>query len=514
VIKLNKGIAYLIGAGPGDYKLITLKGMECIKKADVLLYDRLVSDKLLSFASEDAELIFVGKSPDNHAYSQEEINKLLVKKALEGKTIVRLKGGDPFVFGRGSEEALALKEAGIYFEIIPGVTSAIAVPAYAGIPVTHRKTSSSLHIITGHEDPEKDDTNLNYQVLAKLEGTLVFLMGIQNLKEICSSLILHGQPEDRPVAVIMNGTTSRQRKVFGTLKNIHEILIEQRITNPSVVVVGDVVGLSETLSWFENKPLFGKRILVTRTRQQVSSLTQKIEELGGEVIEFPTIQIVQPDSFDEIDGALGEIEKYQWIIFTSVNGVNSFFNRLKKLDFDIRLLYNARICAIGSVTAKTLEDMGFNIEYVPEVFKAEELVEGLKNKIMIGDRVLLPRADIGGTILVDELNKLGAEIDDIHVYKTVISKQSRDQLQKNLENNIDIITFTSSSTVNNFIQILGKDNLPDLSGIKFAAIGPVTEETAHKAGLKIDILAEDYTIDGLVSAIVKHVIKGEIKTND
>ena len=507
-------MVYLIGAGPGDYKLITLKGLECIKKADVILYDRLASDKLLSFAREDKELIFVGKAPDNHAYSQEEINKLLVEKALEGKTIARLKGGDPFVFGRGGEEALALKEVGIYYEIIPGVTSAIAVPAYAGIPVTHRRVSSSLHIITGHEEPGKDQNTLDYQVLAKLDGTLVFLMGIKNIREICNSLMLHGQPENKPVAVIMNGTTSNQRKVFGTLKNIHEIITEQRITNPSVMVVGDVVGLSEALSWFENKPLFGKKILVTRTRQQASSLTQKIEELGGEAIEFPTIEIVHPNSFDDIDGALGEIEKYQWIIFTSVNGVNSFFQRMKKLDFDIRLLHHARLCAIGPVTAKTLEDMGFNIEYVPEVFKAEELAEGLKNKIAKGDRVLLPRADIAREILVDELNKLGAEVDNIHVYKTIIPEQSSDQLQKNLENNIDVITFTSSSTVNNFIEILGKDNLAQLSGIKLAAIGPVTEETAHKAGLKIDILAEDYTIDGLVSAIVEHVLREENKNND
>ena len=502
---METGKVYLIGAGPGDYKLITLKGLECIEKADVILYDRLINDSLLRYAREDAELIFVGKAPYNHAYSQEEINQLLIEKASEGKSIARLKGGDPFVFGRGGEEALALYEHGIKFEIIPGVTSAIAVPAYAGIPVTHRKISSSLHIITGHEDPEKDECTVNYEVLAKLEGTLVFLMGINNIGVICENLMLYGLPEDKPAAVIMRGTTGKQKMVKGTLKNIHQKVKDHELTNPSIIIVGDVIHLSEALSWYENKPLFGKRVLVTRTREQASILSQKIESLGGEVFEFPTIQILQPENFNEIDGAIGEMEKYQWVIFTSVNGVNAFFDRMKKLDFDIRLLHRAKICAIGPVTAKVLEDMGFTVEYLPQEYRAEAIIEGLKDKISKGDHILLPRADIAREVLQEELTKLGARVDSIHVYRTVVPEENQQHLQQLIKTqSIDIITFTSSSTVSNFVEILGENNLAFLDKVKVAVIGPITEETARKAGLHVDILAEEYTIDGLVSAILKY----------
>lgn len=493
---------YLVGAGPGDYKLITLKGLECIQKADVILYDRLIGDKLLDYRKENAELIYVGKAPDRHAYSQEEINELLVEKAKEGKIVTRLKGGDPFVFGRGGEEAQALRAENISFEIIPGITSAIAVPAYGGIPVTHRNVSTSFHVITGNEDPTKEENSVNYEALAKLEGTLIFLMGMKNIREICTNLIKYGQRKDRPVAVIMNGTTTKQRVAKGTLQDIHEKIKEKNITNPAIIIVGEVVNLSEIISWYENKPLFGKKILVTRTRQQASSLVQKIEELGGEAIEFPTIEIQAPESFDEIDRAIGEIEKYQWIIFTSRNGVEAFFNRMKKLSFDVRLLKDAKLCAVGPVTAKALTDMGFNIEYMPEEYKAEDMVEGLKDRIKQGDQILLPRANIGRELLVNELEKLGALVDNIHVYNTAISKESQNTLLEQLKDqSIHIITFTSSSTVKNFIEILGQENISLLEGIKIAAIGPITQETAKELGLHVDIMAKEYTIDGLVQAM-------------
>ncbi|MFZ5969798.1 MAG: uroporphyrinogen-III C-methyltransferase [Bacillota bacterium] len=499
---MEYGKVFLIGAGPGDYKLITLKGLECIQTADVILYDRLAGEKLLEFAREDAERIFVGKAPDCHAYKQEEINQLLVSKAKEGKVVARLKGGDPFVFGRGGEEALELMEHGIEYEIVPGVTSAVSVPAYAGIPVTHRNVSSSFHVITGHEDPLKEDQSINYEALAKVEGTLIFLMGVNNIDKICSNLTKYRQSVDRPAAVIMRGTTAHQKMVKGNLGNIAALVKEHQIENPAIIIVGEVVELSDQLHWLEKRPLFGKKILVTRTRQQASYLSRRIEELGGEAIEFATIKIENPDTFDEIDKAIGEIEKYDWVVFTSVNGVHAFFDRMKKLDFDIRLLYKAKLCAIGPTTAKNLEDMGFTVEYVPEEFRAEGIVEGLKGKIRSGDKVLLPRADIARELLIDELIKMGAQVDNVHVYRTVVPEQDRERLTTLLkEGNLDMITFTSSSTVRNFIQILGGENVELLKDIKLAAIGPITESTALELGLTITIQAEEYTIDGLVTAI-------------
>ncbi len=499
------GKVYLIGAGPGDYKLITMKGLEYIQKADVILYDRLASEKLLSYGREDAELIYVGKAPDHHTYTQEEINQLLVDKAKEGKTVARLKGGDPFVFGRGGEEALELVKHHIKFEIVPGITSAISVPAYAGIPVTHRNVSASFHVITGNEDPTKDEKSLDYEALAKVEGTLVFLMGVRNIEKICTSLMNYGQRGDRPVAVIHKGTTLEHRVLKGTLATISDLVKETGFLNPSIIIVGEVVNLSEELSWFENKPLFGKRVLVTRTRQQASSLSEKIEDLGGEATEFATIKIEKPESYDEIDKAMGEIQKYDWIIFTSVNGVHAFFDRMKKLDFDIRLLHKARLCAIGPSTAKALDDMGFNIEFVPAEYRAEAIVEGLRDKIQPGQHVLLPRADIGREVLISEIEKMGARVDNIHVYRTVVPEQDRNKLMTILkETQIDVITFTSASTVKNFLQILGEENKGLLENISLAVIGPITEETMVQYGLKADIQAVEYTIDGLVTAITKH----------
>jgi uroporphyrinogen III methyltransferase/synthase len=356
------GKVYLVGAGPGNYKLITLRGLEAIKKADVILYDRLANPKLLKYAGKDAQLIYVGKAPNAHTYTQEEISKLILNKALEGKVVARLKGGDPFVFGRGGEEASLLAENGIEFEIVPGITSAISVPAYSGIPVTHRNVSSSFHVITGHEDPTKEDKSLDYEVLAKLKGTLIFLMGIKNIGDICNKLISNGQSPDRPVAVIRRGTTVEQRILKGTLKDIANRVKENNFKNPAIIIVGEVVNLADTLSWFDKKPLFGKKVLVTRTRQQASKLSEKIEELGGEAIEFPTIEIIENDKYDDMDRAINEIGKYRWIIFTSANGVKFFFKRLRELGSDVRALYNAMLCAIGPATAKALEDMGLRVD--------------------------------------------------------------------------------------------------------------------------------------------------------
>lgn len=498
------GKVYLVGAGPGDYKLITLKGLECIRKADVVLYDRLINPKLLKYAKRDAEIIYVGKAPNAHTYSQEEISQLILNKALEGNVVTRLKGGDPFVFGRGGEEGLLLNENNVDFEIVPGITSAISVPAYAGIPVTHRNISSSFHVITGHEDPTKEETSLNYEALGKLNGTLIFLMGIKNIEKICKNLIENGQPAQKPVAVIRKGTTAEQEVLTGTLENIAEKVKESGLRNPAIILVGEVVNLSKALSWINKRALFGKKVLVTRTRLQASKLSEKIEELGGEAIEFPTIEIIPNDDYTKIDKAIGEIEKYKWIIFTSVNGVKYFFDRMKKLRFDVRMLKEAKLCAIGPATANKLSQMGLIVEYVPEEYKAESIVEVLRDKIEEGDNVLLPRANIARKVLEEELIKLGANVDNVDIYKTIIPEHERGELVNVLKNQkVDIITFTSSSTAKNFFKILGKENLNLLANTLVAAIGPITAQTAKKLGIKVDIEAKEYTIDGLVDAIVK-----------
>ncbi len=499
------GKVYLVGAGPGDYRLITLKGIDAIKKADVILYDRLANPKLLDYGRDGAELIYVGKAPNAHTLNQEEISRLILDKALEGKIVTRLKGGDPFVFGRGGEEAALLFENNVEFEIVPGITSAISVPAYAGIPVTHRNVSSSFHIITGHEDPTKEDKSLDYEVLGKLNGTLIFLMGIKNIGNICTNLIKNGQSPNRPVAVIRRGTTSEQDILKGTLETIETRVKETGFKNPAIIIVGEVVNLSEELAWFTKKPLFGKRVLVTRTRKQASKLSKLIEDLGGEAIEFPTIKIVENED-KSIDEYLKSVENYKWIIFTSVNGVKYFFERLKELKIDIRKIHGASLCAIGPATKDELTSRGFIVDHVPVEYRAEAIVDILKDKISAGDNILLPRADIARTLLSEELVKLGANVDNISIYKTVIPEENRNDLEDILINqNIDIITFTSSSTAKNFYKILGEDNLKTIEDKTIAAIGPITGQTVKELGLKLDIEASDYSIPGLVDAILEYM---------
>ncbi|MCL4441304.1 MAG: uroporphyrinogen-III C-methyltransferase, partial [Firmicutes bacterium] len=390
----TKGFVYLVGAGPGDPGLITVKGLNCIRKADVLVYDRLASPRLLTYARPEAERIYVGKSPDRHAMVQEEINQLLVDKAKEGKVVTRLKGGDPFVFGRGGEEAELLVENHIPFEVVSGITSAISVPAYAGIPVTHRGYTSTLAIITGNEDPSKDDSSIAWDKIATGAGTLVFLMGMGNLPGICARLMEFGRPPETPVALIRWGTRPEQRTITGTLENIHQRATEANFKNPAVIVVGEVVKLRDKLAWFENRPLFGRRVIVTRSREQASVLSSAIEALGGEAWEFPTIQIAPPEDFTPLDKAITDVRSYRWIIFTSVNGVKMFFDRMRENKKDIRDLSDVRLCAIGPRTKEELEMRGLMVDYVPGEYRAEEIVEGLRGKVLPGDRVLLPRADI------------------------------------------------------------------------------------------------------------------------
>lgn len=504
---MSKGKVYLIGAGPGDIGLITVKGLECLKKADVIVYDRLANPRLLSYKRNDCELIYVGKSPDRHTLTQDEINQVLVDEGLKGKNVVRLKGGDPYVFGRGGEEGEVLRAAGIEFEVVPGITSAISVPCYAGIPVTHRDFTSTFTVITGHEDPTKEDSSINWPRLATDPGTLIFLMGVGNLSKIVGQLTKYGKDPATPIALIRWGTRPEQQVVTGTLDNIIEEVAKAKLTSPAIIIVGKVVTLRDTLSWFEQKPLFGKRILVTRAREQASVLSEKLEALGAEAWEYPTIAIKEPADSALLDKAISEAGTYDWMIFTSANGVHAFFKRLKALKLDIRSLGAVKICAIGPKTKELLEDKGLQVAVMPEVFRAEAVAEALKPLVKAGEKVLLPRADIARDVLVTTLKEMGLEVNEVIAYETVAADTDDNFLIEKMEQKgIHVVTFTSSSTVRNFMKLIGgrKDLL---NGVTIAAIGPVTAETAEKLGLKADIVADEYTIDGLVQALVKYYQK-------
>lgn len=506
---MTKGKVYLIGAGPGDIKLITVKGLECIQEADVIVYDRLANPRLLSYRRPDAELIYVGKSPDRHTLTQDEINQVLVEEGLKGKVVARLKGGDPYVFGRGGEEGEELRKAGIPFEEVPGITSAISVPAYAGIPITHRNFTSTFTVITGNEDPTKENSKVNWARLASDPGTLVFLMGVGNLPQIVEQLVQNGKDDQTPVALIRWGTRPEQQVVTGVLANIVDEVQKAGLTSPAIIIIGEVVTMRETLRWFEDKPLFGKRILVTRSREQASELSEKLERLGAEAWEYPTIKIKEPDDLAALDAAVVAAGDYQWIIFTSVNGVQAFFSRMHALGKDIRTLGNAKICAIGPKTAEVLKERGLMVEVMPEVFRAEAVVEALTGHIQAGDKVLLPRADLARQVLVDSLQEMGAEVKEVIAYQTVLADEMDTQLllEKLQAKEIHVMTFTSSSTVTNFMKLVGNEHRDLLEGITVACIGPITAETAEKAGLNVDICAEQYTINGLVEAIVAHQAK-------
>ena len=502
------GMVYLVGAGPGDPGLLTLKARECIERADALVYDYLANPAFLEFAREGAERIYVGKKGGCHTRTQEEINRLIVDLARSGKRVVRLKGGDPFVFGRGGEEAEELAAAGVFFEVVPGVTSAVAVPAYAGIPLTHRDMTATVAFVTGHEDPIKERSTIAWEHLATGVGTLVFLMGVGNLPSIAERLMACGRPGRTPVAVIRRGTVSEQRTVTGPLERIAEIVKEKGLKPPAIIVVGEVVSLRETLNWFERRPLFGKRIVVTRAREQASGFLARLAELGADCIQFPTIQVVPPESWDPLDRAIRALEAYGWILFTSVNGVRFFFERLEALEKDARALRGARVGAIGPATAEALRRRGIRPDLVPDEYRAEAVVEGLGKESLASVRVLLPRAEKAREVLPEELERRGARVDVITAYRTVKPDRDTSRVRDMLERGeIDLITFTSSSTVTNFLEMFGGEEEAVRGWVKratVACIGPITAKTAEKLGLSVDVVPTDYTIDSLTEAVVKH----------
>lgn len=506
--KAKKGKVYLVGSGPGDPGLLTLKGKECIEKADVVVYDYLANRVFLEYARKGAELIYVGKEGGRHTMSQDNINSLIVSKAHQGLNVVRLKGGDPFIFGRGGEEALELVKAGISFEVVPGVTSAIAVPAYAGIPLTHRDFTATVAFITGHEDPAKETSGIAWDKLATGIGTLVFLMGVGNLPKIAASLMEHGRSSDTPVAVIRAGTVPGQRTITGSLGNIADKAQKENIKPPAIIVVGDVVSLRKELNWFEERPLFGKRIVVTRAREQASDFVACLSELGAECVEFPTIEVIPPPSWKDLDRAIGNLETYQWLVFTSVNGVKYFFERLEDSGQDVRDLKGIRIAAIGPKTADAIREKGVNADLVPEEYRAEAVVEAFRKHRVAGSRILLPRAAEAREVLPQELERMGAAVEVVEAYRTVKPEGDKDEIRAMLvKGDIHMVTFTSSSTVNNFMEMFEGESdqlLKWMEKVTVACIGPVTAKTAEQRGLSVQITPSDYTIEALAKAIVDY----------
>ncbi|WP_411343526.1 uroporphyrinogen-III C-methyltransferase [Paenibacillus sp. WLX1005] len=503
------GKVYLVGAGPGALKLITLRGWECIGLADAIVYDRLASPRLLKQAKPGAEKIYVGKLPDRHTMKQEEINQLLVDLALQGKTVVRLKGGDPTIFGRVAEEADLLRRNGIAYEIVPGISSSIAVPAYAGIPVTHRDWASSVSIITGHESPDKLDHSIHWDKVTNATGTLVFMMGVAKIGYISEQLIRYGRPQDTPVALVRWGTRAEQETLTGTLQDIAAKVAEANFKPPAVIVVGEVVNLREQLQWAEQLPLFGKRILVTRARSQASELVDRIDELGGEPYEYPVIETVMPTGTEtqtHIANVFAQLEQYDWVFFTSVNGVEYFFRHLEQQEQDIRALHRARIVAVGPATREALRSRGIHVTSLPEKFHAEGMLDSLAAQLQPGQQVLLPRGDLARAWLPETLRGMKLDVTEVDTYETVLAAEEDLELKKLLEEQaIHAVTFTSSSTVTNLLTALRKMGIEDpvasLAHSTIACIGPQTAKTAEQAGLQVDLLAESSTINGLLEVL-------------
>ena len=498
---------YLVGSGPGDPGLFTLKGLECLREADAVVYDRLAPESLLAHARPEAELHYVGKKPgDDQAMIQEEINALLVELGRAGKTAVRLKGGDPYVFGRGGEEALALVEAGLPFEVVPGVTSGIAAPAYAGIPVTHRGLSTSVAFVTGHEDPAKGRSDVDWSRVANGADTLVLYMGVGRLREISAGLVAAGRSPDTPVAVIRWGTVPEQRTVIGTLVNIADKVAEARLRPPAITVIGDVVSLRESgLDFYERRPLFGRRVVVTRARAQAGELSVELEKLGAEVVEFPTIEISPPGDFAPLDDAIRDLDSFDWLVFTSVNGVDAFVDRLAYYDLDLRAVpRDAKVAAIGPATAERINAAGLRVDAMPREYRAEALIEEVADGSLAGRKVLIPRAKVAREVLPEKLREAGAEVVVPPAYESVPSSEGSEKLGERLEAGaIDCVTFTASSTVENFVGAFGEGEAARLlAGTRVACIGPITAETARGHGVRVDAEAGEYTISGLVEAVV------------
>ena len=496
---MKSGICYLVGAGPGDPGLLTLKGRACLERADVVVYDYLCNPALLRLAPDVAKKVYVGKKSGDHSLSQDEINALLVDKTRGGKIVVRLKGGDPFLFGRGGEEAEALADAKCAFEIVPGVTSAIAGPAYAGIPVTHRAHNSVLTIFTGHEEPGKPNSSLDYQAIARAPGTKVMLMGVERLDAIVGELQTAGMPSQTPVILVRWATTGAQQTLSGTLETIDQRAREAGFKPPAVAVFGDVVALRDKLNWFESLSLFGKRIAVTRTRKQAGEFVDRLRALGADAFELPTIRIEPPHNKREFYELVADAHIYDWIIFTSPNGADAFFRAFFEIYRDARDIGGARIAAIGPATAERVRSYHLQVDVQPEKYVAEAIIEALHKETSLENlKILLARAEGAREVLAEELTRLGAIVDEAVAYRTVPETNDvTGGIKRFREEGADMITFTSSSTVENFLAL--KLSMP--RDIKTASIGPITSKTMRSLGLTVDVEAKQHDIPGLVGAI-------------
>lgn len=500
---MKKGMVYLIGAGPGDPGLFTLRGRDCLAAADVVIYDHLVHPDILRHIRPGAEVAYAGKQGGSHSLSQDEINDRLVQAARRGKTVARLKGGDPFVFGRGGEEALVLARAGIPFVVVPGVTSAVAVPAYAGIPLTQRGYTSTLALVAGHEDPTKMASDISWDALARL-GTVVFLMGVKNLPRIAENLIRHGRSAETPAALIRWGTTPGQKTLQASLGEIAARAEAERFTPPAVFVVGEVVALREALTWFETKPLFNRGVIVTRPEAQAEEMAALLWAQGARPLRFPVIATAPPPSWDGLDRACAAVDRYAWIVFTSANGVRFFFDRFCRGDRDVRDLKGVRIATIGPATARAVAERGLRVDLVPESFVSEGVVAAFQSRDLRGRRVLLPRAAEARDVLPEGLRGLGAEVDAVTAYQTVSTGRTRQELDDLLRTaGADVVSFTSPSTVREFCAVAGR-NHPLWERIVVACLGPVTVAEARRLGLPVHIVQERFTVPGLVDAMVRH----------
>lgn len=497
-----KGKVYLVGAGPGDYKLLTLKGLECIRKADVIVYDRLANINYLKEAKKGCEFINVGKASSHHLLPQDQINRLIADKALEGKIVTRLKGGDPYVFGRGGEEGELLKAEGIEFEVVPGVTSAIGGLCYAGIPITHRDHASSFHVITGHLRKDgKENPEINWNALANMKGTLVFLMGVSNLKNISENLIKEGMSKDTPVAFVSWATRYNQRVVTATLEDAYEVAIREEVKPPTLIVVGTVVNLRDTLNFFEKKPLFGKSIMVTRSRSQNSKLVERIMDLGGNPIEIPTIKIEKVQDNKELENEIKNLKDYTYLVLTSKNGVDIFFDKLDEMGLDCRALANIKVCSIGATTSKAIIRRGIKPDIQPEKAVGESLYDELKDIVNKEDKILIPRAKNAREFLVKKLNEI-SNVTEVVTYESVMDDSKKEEAINVLEEgNLDYITFASSSTVTNFINLIGEENKDKLSNTKIISIGKITTKTILDNGLEVYKESEKASIESMIEAM-------------
>lgn len=505
-MKTSMGKAYIIGAGPGDPGLMTVKGLHLLKIADVIVYDHLVNQNLLDYAKKEAKKIDAGKQTGKKILEQQEINKLLVQEAKKGKFVVRLKGGDPFIFGRGGEEVEALAQHGVPFEVVPGVTSAVAAPAYAGIPLTHRGLASSVALVTGHEDPSKKIASVDFKKIAQSVDTLVCLMGVGKIDDIIKQINESGKSPEARVAIIEQGTYSTQRVMHGTLKDILPKARKARLKPPAVIVVGEVVGLRQTNAWFESLPLFGKTVVVTRAKKQAQPFINLLEQAGAHVVSFPTIEVVAPDSLKSMDKGINCIKEYDYLVFTSANGVEPFISRMRRLRKDIRSLNGIKIAAIGEMTAHALREYFLYPEIVPETFTSECLAEEFKKEGIRGKHVLLIRSKLANDILPRQLKRMGAKVDEVSAYtvqKADVDTKKIKQLFMNRE--INLISFTSPSTFNGFVSLMKGESVAKLlKGVKVAAIGPVTKKAITGQGIKVAVTATKHTVPGLVDAILAH----------